>query len=310
MQLKRYLIRLLPHEMVLKILDISIKVLLLLSAAVTAACLVPSRYLLAIGLTLPLLAGGLKLAVRTGILVEDRAYKLAAKGLRLAAQVFMAPIILMVIALAFPVAYAMVLASVLWSVSASTPLVVVVCLLKTAYVFLIYWVPDALYARAVCDRRVAEWVDHRIDQRDGAISDPEILQLVLDASLLFAPRLSDAPPLTEKVARHVARRRKRKLHIIRRFPAWWELFRYVLPENIETQVFDPTYNNLLADYLTADQHFKDPSRRKWLTFCFGLRTILMFLECLRVYITDRTVGSLVRLGPRYIKALWRSFFAE
>lgn len=285
-------------------------VLVFMIPIVAAVWFVPPYILLTVALTLSILTVAIILAIRVGIISKERAYDLSGKGLRLASLVFLAPIILIAVAVLLPVAYAMLLASVLWSVFAYTPIIVAFCTIRAACVFFIYLVPDVIYSNLFSDRRIEEWVEQRVDQRNGQVSDSEMLQFVLEASVLFAPRLSDAPALAEKVARNVARRRKRKLHIIRRFPAWWELFRYVLPKNVETQVFDPTYNDLLADYLSASHHFKHGGRRKWLTFCFGFRTIVMFLECLRVFVTDRTIGHLTRLGPHFLKSAWKALIAD
>ncbi|HEY5503656.1 MAG TPA: hypothetical protein VIK28_00750 [Sedimentisphaerales bacterium] len=79
-----------------------------------------------------------------------------------------------------------------------------------------------------------------------------------------------------------------------KFLNFWELFPFILPAKTRREVYEPAYNDLLADYDKALQ-FKSPWARRWLTFCFTCRTIFMVVDSLRVL-----------TGSKFRKVVWNS----
>ena len=286
------------------------KVLFFLIPIVISALFLPSLYLLTLGMLSLLLAIGIKFWPHDPVALEARLCDLAIKCLNSIIPYLKALLFAGVAAFIFPITYFVIFVSVVWLITAHTPIVVIFYMVRAMALVAMYFIPDSVYTCLFCDSRVVPWVSKRLRQRRDGVSDLELAELVSDAMRLFSSQFFTPAPLTQKIARNIARRKKRKMELFRRFPIWWELFRYALPKKAEREVFDNTYNDLMADYLRAGQHFKHPGRKRWLTFCFGLRTVLMFLECLRTFVQDRTIGHLSRLAPRFVARLWKSFVID
>jgi hypothetical protein len=77
------------------------------------------------------------------------------------------------------------------------------------------------------------------------------------------------------------------------WPRFWELLRFFLGRRLREQVFEPAFNDLLADHLTTRAvRFQSPWARRWITFCFGARTAWLILECAAVGLRG-TVGLFI-----------------
>jgi hypothetical protein len=90
----------------------------------------------------------------------------------------------------------------------------------------------------------------------------------------------------------------------RRLPGWlrfWELLKYCLPTEVQTEVYEPTHRQLLRDYRKS-RKYRTKGARLWLNFCFALRTLLLFVKCWRAVVKKQLLG----LIPRRIRRWWKS----
>jgi len=89
---------------------------------------------------------------------------------------------------------------------------------------------------------------------------------------------------------------------LRRFPKLWELFRYLLPKRVQDAVWEPTFWELMEDYYSIVDRLEGRKwRTRWIVACFTLRTILMYVQCLRAFAADATVGMLWRTVSRIFR---------
>ena len=87
------------------------------------------------------------------------------------------------------------------------------------------------------------------------------------------------------------------------FPRLWELLAFALGKETRRRVYEPVRQELLEDYVRAARYRTKWSRR-WLGFCFTLRTILLVLGCIRAASADKTVRFLLRFIPKPLKEWW------
>jgi hypothetical protein len=86
------------------------------------------------------------------------------------------------------------------------------------------------------------------------------------------------------------------------YPRVWGLLQYLLPHKARRDTFQPSYDELLADYYLTMRTYRSKPARGWLRFCFGFRTVLMLVECYRVLGLDRAA----RLLPNPLRRWWLS----
>src|SRR6266545_2161218 len=60
-----------------------------------------------------------------------------------------------------------------------------------------------------------------------------------------------------------------------KLPRFWRLFSYLLPRKTRERVFEPAYQELLEDYLTTHGKYRTKWAKRWLTFCYTFRTVVM-----------------------------------
>lgn len=75
---------------------------------------------------------------------------------------------------------------------------------------------------------------------------------------------------------------------------FWQLFPFILPAKTRREAYEPAYNDLKADYITALQ-LKSPYEKAWVSFCFTMRTVAMVLDCFRVL-----------AGEKFRKIIWNT----
>jgi len=85
-------------------------------------------------------------------------------------------------------------------------------------------------------------------------------------------------------------------HHLPDFPRFWGLFSFVLCHETRERVFEPAYQDLLEDFAVAKRE-RGRWARRWICFAFGVRTMFMVIDCIRV-------GNLNRLG-RFMDRLIR-----
>ena len=89
------------------------------------------------------------------------------------------------------------------------------------------------------------------------------------------------------------------------FMAVWKNFSYLLPRKTRERVFEPAYQDLFADHLETRRK-RGKWFRRWLTFCFVFRTVLMVGDCFRALLADRGLRFLTSLLPEPLKRWWVS----
>jgi hypothetical protein len=95
----------------------------------------------------------------------------------------------------------------------------------------------------------------------------------------------------------------RLTHLWRSIPSYprvWRLLQYLLSHKARRETFQPSYDELLADYYTAMREYRSRSARAWLRFCFAARTVVMLLECYRV----SGIAKILRLVPVPLRRWW------
>jgi hypothetical protein len=146
-----------------------------------------------------------------------------------------------------------------------------------------------------------------------SVTDPEWRRFVVDPSAgerqreftghqladFLAARAEPGPELDRTLA--IVRRATFKMTEPGGFPRAWRLFSFILPRATRERVFQPVYQELLIDYLEARRECNTPRSRRWLTFCFGVKTVLMVVGCLRAWARDATVGRLLSFLPASIR---------
>jgi hypothetical protein len=85
----------------------------------------------------------------------------------------------------------------------------------------------------------------------------------------------------------------------------WELFAFCLNRKTKQEVFEPLLDELKEDYLLA-QRYRTPWAKRWLQFCFTLKTLAMVGGCLRVSISSKIVKLLLCFVPEAV----RRFFSN
>lgn len=101
--------------------------------------------------------------------------------------------------------------------------------------------------------------------------------------------------------RHCTFFRERRVTTTRiNWPRIWSLLRFSFSREIKERIFDPAVGELMEDYVQASR-FRTTAARRWLTFCFAIRTVLLVLDCLRVVAMSRTVQFVWRLTPEPIR---------
>lgn len=76
--------------------------------------------------------------------------------------------------------------------------------------------------------------------------------------------------------------------ILKKIPIYWQLFSLLLPRKVRTEIYDPAYNDMLVDHLLALKKYRGKWVRLYLLFAFGIRTIFMITDCVRVSAQDKT----------------------
>lgn len=80
-----------------------------------------------------------------------------------------------------------------------------------------------------------------------------------------------------------------------RWPGWpraWSLLTFILSEAIEERVYQPAMVELLRKH-SERVRYRTKGARRWINFCFALRTLLLVGECL-VLLVPSGIASLVR----------------
>lgn len=88
-----------------------------------------------------------------------------------------------------------------------------------------------------------------------------------------------------------------------RFPATWELFPFLLSRRIQRDVYEPVQEELLADWLKT-RRYKGKLARRWITFCFFVRTAHAFILCLFECAREPAVRYVAGRLPNAFRRWW------
>jgi hypothetical protein len=93
-------------------------------------------------------------------------------------------------------------------------------------------------------------------------------------------------------------------------PHGWTRFGWLLghcvPRGIRQHVYEPSHNEILDDYLSARPRCRSKSARIWLSLCLTVRTVLLLVDCWRVWAAAKTAGVLVNWILKPVKRWWVS----
>ncbi|MEW4563246.1 hypothetical protein AB1K70_12015 [Bremerella sp. JC770] len=84
------------------------------------------------------------------------------------------------------------------------------------------------------------------------------------------------------------------------YPRFWVWFSLILSHRIRHDVFTPTYNEFVEDYLLSKKQAKHKWEKRWTTLVFQVRTLVMIFTCLKMQVGG-TLGYYVRC---MIAMLW------
>ena len=88
------------------------------------------------------------------------------------------------------------------------------------------------------------------------------------------------------------------------FVKFCRVFSYILPPKTREEVFEPAFNDLLADILKAKRRHRSKLARRWLNTCFVIQVIFMVPNCILVRLGAKTRKAIAVVLPE----LWRRFF--
>lgn len=83
-----------------------------------------------------------------------------------------------------------------------------------------------------------------------------------------------------------------------------ELLGYCLPRRIRARVYTPVVYEIWEDYLLARRMRRSRAQKRWLAFCFTLRTGVAVVQSLRAWGLDSLARGLLRLFPSPIRDWW------
>jgi hypothetical protein len=69
---------------------------------------------------------------------------------------------------------------------------------------------------------------------------------------------------------------------------------YLLPRSCRERVYDPSANELLADYLEARRHYRTRTAKRWLRFCFAVRLFWLFVGTAWVVGLDKLFAFFIK----------------
>lgn len=89
------------------------------------------------------------------------------------------------------------------------------------------------------------------------------------------------------------------------WPKVWHLFGFLLPHSIRDRVYGPAVQELLLDHLEA-RRYRSTWARRWLCFCFLMRTALLAINCIRATGLDKLAYLILKLMPEPLRRWWTS----
>ena len=85
--------------------------------------------------------------------------------------------------------------------------------------------------------------------------------------------------------------------MLARLPRLWELFPYLLSNKTREKVYEPAKHDLEHDHVFGKRKFRSKGARRWLTFCFCLRTVVLFFGSIKAALGDNFIRGLEKIAP-------------
>lgn len=85
-------------------------------------------------------------------------------------------------------------------------------------------------------------------------------------------------------------------------PRLWLMFSLVLSGKIKREIFMPSFNEFIEDYIYAQKMYQGKWERRWARIAFTCRSLRMVCACFRLQVW----GTLAILG----RLAWKKFFGE
>lgn len=88
---------------------------------------------------------------------------------------------------------------------------------------------------------------------------------------------------------------------------FWYLIGFAMPSRIRGDLYDPAIEDLKQD-LIESRRFRTKWSRRWLNFCFSVRTVVLFLDCYRCWISVGVGKTLEQILLKAIPLRWRDWW--
>jgi hypothetical protein len=85
------------------------------------------------------------------------------------------------------------------------------------------------------------------------------------------------------------------------FPRFWALFPCILSRQVRERIYHPAHQDLLQTYLATRGRYRTKWARRWLVFCFTVRTAAMVVDCIAVSCKGKLARLLFALLPPLVK---------
>jgi hypothetical protein len=126
-----------------------------------------------------------------------------------------------------------------------------------------------------------------LERRRKVYSNDPVVNAVIHAERLARQPSAESAPKSNDRKPALARWHRRVYLSLPNFLRVWDLLQYLVPHKVRWEVFTPCREELERDYLTAMRKYRSPLARKWLQFCFLIRTLLMIVGCYKANQLDK-----------------------
>jgi len=83
-----------------------------------------------------------------------------------------------------------------------------------------------------------------------------------------------------------------------------KLLSYLLSPRVRRELFEPSFNDVKADFVKARRRYTSNGERRWLAFCFGLHTSIVVGQCFWAMLGDKAKRILFKLAPEFLRRWW------
>ena len=80
-----------------------------------------------------------------------------------------------------------------------------------------------------------------------------------------------------------------------------ELLGYLLPHKSRKEIWEPSVEELICDWVKARRSYRDPWERWWIDTCFYLRGLVLVADCMRVASTGGAAKMVSRVLQTFVR---------